>query len=93
MVFGLPWWRLCLFIHHWKLIPTTALARNRPARSLAGPDSKTCRWAASWARNANCVNRIPSAAAISNWNQLWPNNTNPVTAPPSPSANATNRLM
>jgi hypothetical protein len=45
ILFGLAWCRLCLFIHQPWLIPTS-VARTRPLRSLAGPESKIWRWEA-----------------------------------------------
>ncbi len=87
--FGLAWWRVCLEVHHDRLMPTTPAASHRARRSLALPEAKICLCAASWARNATWVNRMPSAAAINNWNQLSPSRTNPVIAPAKPSARTT----
>ena len=74
-------------------MPTTEVGEHPSGTVVGGPGLEDLPVRASWARNANWVKRMPSAAAISSWNQLSPSNTKPVTAPPSPSANATNRLM
>ena len=62
-------------------MPTKNVASSLPNRSFAGPESSTWRCEASWPRNANCVKMMPSAAAISSWNQEAPKSTTPAMAP------------
>ena len=91
--FGLAWWRVCFEPHQSRLMPTMPLPRIRPRVSLARPEVRIVRCAASWERNATCVNRMPKTPATMSWNQLSPSRMKAVIAAPKPSAMAAPTMM
>ncbi|MNY76831.1 hypothetical protein D3C86_2165390 [compost metagenome] len=60
---------------------------------MARREAKICLWPASWARKLNCVQRIPTAAAINSWYQDSPIKANPNQVPAIRSTKATKTQM
>jgi hypothetical protein len=91
--FGALWCLLCLFFHQVMLIPARPPASIRAVQSFQVAESKICRWAESWLRNATCTRISASAPAISSCSQELPSRMNPVMTPPSASSTSPIRVQ